>query len=414
MKCLLACFSLFAVLTSALAAPAQTFNWPQWRGPFRNGLTKETGLLKSWPEGGPQRRWLFEDCGDGYSGPAIAGGKLYIMGERDGACKLIAINADTGKELWATPIGPTYQNDWGGGPRGTPTVDDGRVYALTPTGVLVCVRANNGEEVWRLTMESLGGPVPNWGYAESVLVDGDKVLCTPGGPQGTIVAIDKESHEVIWQSNDLTDFAHYSSIVRGEFHGKPQYVQLLEKRLVGVSANDGKLLWDVDWPGSVAVIPTPIVRGNQVFCTSGYGAGCLLVNITPDNKAAKVFENKRMKNHHGGVINLGDYIYGYSDEVGWVCMDARTGEIAWREREALGKGAIAYANGRFYCLEQSEGHVVLIDASPKAWTERGRFMLEPQAKNRSERGAIWVHPVVVDGKLFLRDQEYVYCYDVKE
>jgi outer membrane protein assembly factor BamB len=294
---------LVAIFAPALAAEAQNFNWPQWRGPTRSGLTKETGLLKTWPEGGPKRRWMFENCGDGYSGPAIVGGKLYIMGERDGACKLIAINADTGKELWATAIGPTFENAWGGGPRGTPTVDDSRVYALTPTGDLVCVRADNGEKVWGISLISLGGSVPNWGYSESVLIDGEKLLCTPGGPQGTIVAIDKESHEVIWQSKDLTDLAHYSSIVRGEFHGKPQYVQLLEKRLVG---------------------------------------------LTADNKAEPVFENKRMKNHHGGVINLGDYIYGYSDEVGWVCMDAGSGELAWREREALGKGAIAYADGRFY------------------------------------------------------------------
>jgi outer membrane protein assembly factor BamB len=395
-------------------ARAETFDWPQWQGPTRNGLTKETGLLKSWPEGGPKRRWLFEQCGAGYSGPAIVDGKLYILGEREGACKMIALNAETGKELWATAIGPTFQNDWGGGPRNTPTVDDGRVYALTANGDLVCVRADNGDEVWRVTMQSLGGQIPNWGYSESLLVDGDKVLCTPGGPQGTIAAIDKESHEVIWQSKELTDLAHYSSIVRGEIHGKPQYVQLLEKRLVGLSPDDGKLLWEVDWPGSVAVIPTPIVRSNHVFVTSGYGAGCMLVSISPDNKAEKVYENKRMKNQHGGVINVGRHLYGYSDDVGWVCLDARTGDFAWREREVLGKGAIGYADGRFYCVDESEGNVVLIDASPDAWTERGRFTLQPQAKDRSPRGGIWVHPVVVNGKLFLRDQEYVYCYDVSE
>jgi outer membrane protein assembly factor BamB len=395
-------------------AAAQTFNWPQWQGPTRNGLTKETGLLKQWPEGGPKRVWLFEDCGAGYGGPAIVDGKLYILGERDGNCQLIAVNVETGKQVWATPVGPTYKNDWGGGPRSTPTVDNGRVYAMSPTGNLVCVKAANGEEVWRVTMESLGGKVPNWGFAESVLIDGNKVLCTPGGPQGAIAAIDKETHEILWQAKELTDFAHYASIVRGEIHGKPQYVQLLEKRLVGLSPEDGKVLWQVDWPGSVAVIPTPIILGNHVFCTSGYGAGCMLVNINAKNQVEKVFENKRLKNQHGGVINVGNYLYGYSDEVGWVCLDARTGDLAWREREALGKGAIGYADGRFYCVDQSEGNVVLIDASPKAWMERGRFVLEPQSKDRSPRGGIWVHPVVVNGKLYLRDQEYVYCYDVKK
>jgi outer membrane protein assembly factor BamB len=401
-------------LTIGTASGAETFDWPQWQGPSRNGLTKETGLLKTWPEGGPKRLWLFEHCGAGYSGPAIVDGRLFILGERDGACQMIALDVETGNEVWATPIGPEFQNDWGGGPRNTPTVDDGRVYALTSTGNLVCVQANNGKEVWRVTMESLGGKVPNWGYSESVLVDGDKVLCTPGGPNGTIAAIDKESGQVIWQAKDLTDFAHYSSIVRGEFHRKPQYVQLLEKRVVGISPQDGKLLWEVDWPGSVAVIPTPIVGGNQVFVTSGYGAGCMLLRISPKNEPEKVYENKHMKSQHGGVIGVGSHLYGFSDDVGWVCLDARTGEFSWRERDALGKGAIGYADERFYCVDQSEGNVVLIDASPRAWTERGRFTLEPQAKDRSPRGGIWVHPVVVDGKLFLRDQEYVYCYDVKE
>jgi outer membrane protein assembly factor BamB len=404
----------FASIWIGSSVQGQTFNWPQWQGPDRNGLTKETGLLKQWPEGGPKRRWLFEQCGDGYSGPAIVDGTLYISGERDGACQLIAINADTGKERWATAIGPTFQNGWGGGPRNTPTVNDGRVYALSPTGDLVCLKADDGEKIWGTSLISLGGSVPNWGYSESVLVDGDKVLCTPGGPQGTIAAIDKISGDLLWQSKDLTDLAHYSSIVRGEIHRKPQYVQLLEKRLVGVSTEDGKLLWEVPWPGSVAVIPTPIILGNHVFATSGYGAGCMLVNVNASNKAEIVWDNKRMKNQHGGVIHLNKFIYGYSDEVGWVCLDARTGELAWRERDALGKGAIGYADGRFYCVDQSEGNVVLIDASPEGWTERGRFTLEPQAKNRSPRGAIWVHPVVVNGKLFLRDQEYLYCYDVKQ
>jgi outer membrane protein assembly factor BamB len=392
---------------------AETYNWPQWQGPTRNGLTKETGLLKEWPEGGPKQRWLFDKCGAGYAGPAIVDGRLYILGTREGTTELIALDANTGNELWAAPIDGEFHNDWGDGPRNTPAVDDGHVYALSASGTLVCVTVD-GKEVWRVTMAALGGNVPNWGYAESVLVDGDKVLCTPGGPQGAIVAIDKVSGDIIWQSKELTDTAHYSSIVRGEIHRRPQYVQLLEKRLVGLSAEDGKLLWEVAWPGNVAVIPTPIVRGNQIFATSGYGAGCMLVEVSANNEATKVYENKRMKNQHGGVINIGNYLYGFSDEVGWVCLDARTGDFAWRERDALGKGAIGYADDRFYCVDQSEGNVVLIDASPKGWTERGRFTLSPQSELRSDRGGIWVHPVVVDGKLFLRDQEYVYCYDVKK
>jgi outer membrane protein assembly factor BamB len=410
-------FAIAIALVIGLFSPvayAQSFSWPQWQGPTRDGLTKERGLLQAWPEKGPRQRWLFENCGAGYAGPAIADGRLFIMGERNGSAELIALNADTGDELWAVAIGSEYQNDWGDGPRNTPAVDGDRVYALSATGVLVCVKAEDGEELWRVPMESLGGKVPNWGYAESVLIDGDKVLCTPGGPQGAVAALDKMTGRVIWQSRGVPDYAHYSSTVVGEFNGQRQYVHLLEKRLVGLSAEDGSLLWEVEWPGSVAVVPTPIIRGNQIFITSGYGAGCMLVEIGPNNEATKVYENKRMKNQHGGVIELGGYVYGFSDDVGWACIDWKTGDLEWRDREALGKGAIGYADGRFYCVDEREGHVVLIEASPKGWAERGRLVLEPQAKDRAPRGGIWVHPVIVNGKLYLRDQEYVYCYDVKK
>src|SRR5687768_14201670 len=224
-------FSLFLVAAlSAQPAHSQSFNWPQWLGPERNGLTKETGLLQEWPDGGPKQRWLFKDCGAGYSGPAVVDGRLYILGTRNQQSQLIAIDADTGSELWAAPIDAEFHNDWGDGPRNTPAVDSGHVYALSASGTLVCVNVNNGKEIWRLTMESLGGKVPNWGFAESVLIDGNKLLCTPGGPQGAIAAIDKRSGKVLWQSKDLPDFAHYSSIVAAPIHGKPQYVQMLEKR----------------------------------------------------------------------------------------------------------------------------------------------------------------------------------------
>jgi outer membrane protein assembly factor BamB len=405
--------SIFLLSVATSRTPAETFSWPQWQGPFRNGLTHEKGLLRQWPEGGPKLKWLFDKCGSGYAGPAVAGGRLYVMGTRGGVTQLFAIDAGSGRELWAAPMGPEYRNDWGDGPRGTPTVDGDRVYALDANGVLICV-TTDGREAWRVTMASLGGRAPNWGYCESPLVDGEKLLCTPGGPQGTIAALDKQSGDVLWRSEELEDYAHYSSIVRGGFHRKPQYVQLLEKRLVGVSVDAGNLLWEVEWPGNVAVIPTPIVRDNHVFATSGYGAGCMLVHVDARNRASVAYENKVMKNQHGGVINIGDALYGFSDGAGWLCMDIRNGEVLWRERDALEKGAIGYADDRLYCIGEETGEVVLIDASPKGWVERGRFTLSPQSQNRSPQGGVWVHPVIVNGMLILRDQEYVYCFNVKK
>jgi outer membrane protein assembly factor BamB len=401
----------------SLLAPAVADDWPQWQGPHRDGISAETGLLKSWPEGGPERVWLFENCGNGYSGFSIVDGKLFTMGGRDDKCQLIALDANTGEELWSVDLGPMLENDWGDGPRSTPTVENGFVYALGGKGVLVCVRAKDGSEVWRTSLlDDLAGTEPNWGYCESVLLDGDLVLCTPGGTEGAIAALDKATGKVRWRATDLHDTAHYSSILRAEINGEPQYVQLLEQRLVGISTDDGRVLWQSEFPGRVAVIPTPIVRGNRVFATAGYGAGCSLVEISAENEPTELYDEKarkRMKNHHGGVIRVGDYLYGHSDGSGWLCMDFATGEQKWRERDILGKGAIAYADGMFYCLSEDDGELALIDASPEGWQEHGRFTLDPQTKIRSDRGKIWTHPVIAGGKLYLRDQDLVYCYDVK-
>lgn len=405
------------LLILSTCAPAWADDWPQWQGPNRDCMTAETGLLKSWPEGGPERVWLYENCGAGYAGFSIVDGKLFTMGGRDDTCQLIALDANTGQELWSVDLGPMLKNDWGGGPRSTPTVEDGLVYALGGKGVLVCVHASDGREIWRTDLQNdLAGTEPTWGYAESVLLDGDLIVCTPGGNEGAIAALDKSTGKVRWRATELDDKAHYSSVVRAKLNGQRQYVQLLETRLVGISPDDGRVLWQSNFPGSVAVIPTPIVRDNKVFATAGYGAGCTLVEISPENEPTELYDErarKRMKNHHGGVIRIGDYLYGHSDGSGWLCMDFATGEQQWRERSALGKGAIAYADGMLYCLGEDDGQLVLIDASPEGWQEHGRFTLDPQTTIRSDRGKIWTHPVIAGGKLYLRDQDLVYCYDVK-
>jgi outer membrane protein assembly factor BamB len=238
------------------------------------------------------------------------------------------------------------------------------------------------------------------------------VYCTPGEQQGAIAALDKKSGELLWQTEDLADVAHYSSIMPMEHDGKTILVQLLFKELVGVDPADGKLLWTVPFPGNVAVIPTPIVSGNMVYATAGYGAGCLMVKLS-GTEAEVVYENKNMANHHGGVILLDGHIYGYSDGKGWVCQNLESGDIVWREREAFGKGAIAYADGRFYCLSEDSGELVVISASSEGWEEHGRYTLEPQTKIRKEKGKIWTHPVIAGGKLYLRDQDLLFCFDVK-
>lgn len=398
-----------------LAPPVLAENsWPQWQGPNRNGLNEESGLMQSWPEGGPKLVWMSRAGGEGYAGPAIVDGKLYTMGSREGEEQVIVLDIETGDEVWSAAIGPEAKHGWGVGPQGTPTVEGGRVYALGSQGTLVCVSAETGSEFWRTTMQDLGGRDPQWKFAESPLVDGDVVLCTPGGDKGAIAALDKQTGELRWQTASITDPAHYSSIIAATINGQKQYVQHLDKHLVGLAPSDGAVLWQFPRPGSVATIPTPVAHNNKVYATCGYGVGCVLVNVAEGNTVTEVYDdNKVMKNKHGGVILLDGALYGHSDGVGWLCQDFETGKQIWRERGALEMGGIAYADGRFYCVGEETGDVVLIDASPDGWKERGRFTLTPQTQQRQDRGKIWTHPVVVNGHLYLRDQELIYCFDVR-
>ena len=399
--------------TSLLTASAASGDWPQWRGPDRTDVSKETGLLKSWPEGGPARVWLFEGAGLGYAGPAISGGKLFTMGIREGSEWLIAVDAASGKELWAAKIGSVLKNNWGDGPRGTPTLDGANVYALGGQGSLICANVADGKVVWQKSMKDFGGKTPGWGYTESVLIDGNKVVCTPGGGQGAVIALDKKTGDTLWQSKDFTDGAQYSSVIAANHNGARQLIQLTMQHVVGLNAADGKVLWTVDFPGKTAVIPTPIFQDGQVYVTAGYGVGCLSFKVGADNAVTGLYTNKVMKNHHGGAILVDGHVYGHSDGVGWVCQNFKTGEEVWSEKNALGKGAVTYADGMLYCLAENNGTVALVDASPKGWKERSRFKLDPQTTQRNPQGRIWTHPVIAGGRLYLRDQELLSCYDVK-
>lgn len=399
-----------ALLASAFLTAAA--DWPQWRGPNRDDISKETGLLKQWPEGGPKLAWMNKDVGLGYSGYAIAGGKLFTVGLRGDTELLIALDTKTGKELWATPVGPMLKNGWGDGPRATPTVDGDLVFAMSGTGTLLAAKTADGKEAWKAAMRDFGGKTPGWGYCESVLVDDGKVICTPGGGQGTLLALDKVTGKKVWQADGWTDGAHYSSPIVATHNGTRQYIQLTSQHVAGVNAKDGKVLWKSEWPGKTAVIPTPIFKDGHVYITSGYGVGCKLVKVGADNAVSDVYVNQNMVNHHGGVILVGDKIYGHSDKGGWTCQDFKTGEVTWSSN-SLKKGAIHCADGMFYCLEEGSGTVALIEVSAKGWSEKGRFKLTPQTEQRNPKGKVWTHPVVSDGKLYLRDQELLFCFDVK-
>ena len=389
-------------------------DWPQWRGPNRDDHSPDKGLLQSWPKEGPKQVWLNENVGLGYAGFAVADGRLFTMGLREGQEFLIALDAGTGKELWAAPAGPRYPNNWGDGPRMTPTVDGDRVYAVGGQGQLVCVSAKDGKAVWSKSLvQDLGGKLQDWGYTESPLVVGDLVVCTPGGSQGTMAGLDKKTGEVVWRTKEITDNAQYASPILVRHAGKLQVIQLVMKKVFGVDPKDGKVLWQHDFPGRVAVIPTPIYSQGIVYVTAGYGVGCAAVKLGDDNSVTPLYsDNKVMKNHHGGVVLVDGHLYGHSDGAGWACQELSTGKEVWLHK-GFGKGAVHYADGRLYCLDERSGEVALVEASTSGWKESGRFQLGKLSSQRSRQGGIWPHPVVVNGRLYLRDQEFLLCYDVK-
>lgn len=400
----------FCFLLCSLAV-AQTETWPRFRGGSNTDHSPDSGLLKSWPQDGPKRLWLFEDAGEGYSGFSVLGDRLFTMGTSGSNTVILCLNVKTGEKVWSAKVGKVLENKWGGGPRSTPTIDGEFLYVIGGKGNVLCVRHKNGKKVWSRKMSNFGGQVPNWGYSESVLVDGNRAVFGPGGSKGALVAVNKKTGKTLWQSKGFTGKAEYSSVVAADIQGKRQYIRLLQRTLAGIDAKNGKVLWTYDWPGRTAVIPTPIVDGNKIYITSGYNVGCMLIEIGKDD-VDLIWQNKVMMNHHGGVVRVGDFLYGHAN-TGWVCQKWEDGEAVWKERKALKKGAIHYADGMLYCLEERSGVVALVEASSEGFKEASRFTLSPQAKNRSRRGAIWVHPVVVGGRLFLRDQEYIYCYDVK-
>ena len=390
-----------AIAQNGTAAGA---NWPQWRGPNRDGISKETGLLKQWPAEGPPLVWKASGAGRGYSSFSVANGRLYTMGLRGDREFVVAFDVATGKEAWSTPHGSAFRNDRGDGPRGTPTIDGDRLYALGGSGDLSCLEARTGKIVWsKNVLREFGGSNIQWGISESPLVLGNKVLVNAGGRNASIVALNKESGAVIWKSQ--SDEAGYSSAIPLEINGRTQVVFFTAQRALGLAANDGRLLWEYGRPSNnVANVATPVARGNRVFISSDYGTGGGVIEIKADG-AQEIYFTKDMRNHHSSSVLVGDHLYGFSSAI-LTAMRFDTGEIAWRDR-SVGKGALVYADGHLYCFSEN-GVVGLVEATPAGYREKGRFRI-PQ-----DNLPTWSHPVVAGGRLYLRDQDTIYAFDVKQ
>lgn len=402
-------------------AEAERGEWSRWRGPNGDGISYETGLLDTWPAEGPPLAWRTKGLGSGYGSVSVAGGKIYAMGDMQGRTWMIARKVEDGSEVWKADIGG------GGGPNCTPTVSDDLVFGLSDTGDLACCRTEDGSLVWSKNYGRDFGVDgrPGWGFSESPLVDGDVLVCTPGNNQSLLAALDKKTGKTIWTTKVTDeqlkgsghDGAGYSSIVVSHAGGVKQYVTLVGRGVVGVEAATGKLLWSYpDVANGTASIPTPIISGDHVFCSSGYGAGSALIKL---NRSAGGFEvqevyflaGNKMQNHHGGMIHKDGFVYcGHGHNEGFpLCIDGRTGKEAWRQGRGPGSGsaAIAYADGHLYFRYQ-DGTMALIEATPRKYNLKGKF------KIASHNGESWPHPVIAGGKLYLRDQDELLCYDVRK
>jgi outer membrane protein assembly factor BamB len=396
---------LVFILVSIAQASAQSSDWPQWRGPNRDGVSKESGLLKQWPIDGPPLVWKVTGAGSGYSSLAIAGGRIYTMGVRGDREYVLAFDVNSGKELWATANGERYKDSRGDGPRGTPTVDGDRLYALGGNGDLSSIETKTGRVVWAMNiLQKFGGQNPNWGISESPLVIGERLLVNAGGPEASVIALNKKDGSLIWKSQ--SDAAGYSSAMPVQIGSTTQVVFFTHQRALGVDLKDGRLLWQYQKASNdVANVATPVVAGNRVFVSSDYGTGAALVEIKADGTAQEVYFTKEMKNHHSSSILIGDYLYGFSSGI-LTAMKFATGEVAWRDR-SVGKGSLVYADGHLYAFSEN-GVVGLIQATPTGYQEKGRFKIQQDSL------PTWTHPVVAGGRLYLRDQNTIYAFDVKE
>src|SRR5215510_15215996 len=288
------------------AVPSGPGDWPQWRGPERNGISKDTGLLKQWPPSGPQQTWAISGLGEGYGSLSVKGDRVFVQGTRGGASVVFCLNRADGKTVWSAALGAKVNQSEGNGPRSTPTVDDNRVYALTENGDLACLRALDGVPVWRKNiLREFGGSNPGWLICESPLIDGDRVIVTPGGRGAGMVALDKMTGKEIWRAKDLSDGAAYSSCIAADVGGVRTIMNFTSKAAVGVRASDGKLMWTNSSPANrTANIATPVFADNKVFFSSDYGTGGALLGLNARNgevKAQELYFTKEMKNHHGGV-----------------------------------------------------------------------------------------------------------------
>ena len=384
---------------------AEAPSWPTFHGVKQDSICLEKGLLKSWPEGGPSLLWKYESCGKGYASVTIADGMIFTAGDVSGKNTVIALDLK-GKEIWKQATGKAWKADYPG-TRGTPTYNEGMIYHLSGAGMLAALNSKTGKIVWSVDLvKEYGGVAGGWGLSESILIDGNNLLCMPGGSRALFLALDKKTGKKVWATTGLEDNPSYCTPTIAEIAGTRQILTMSAKYALGINAKTGKLIWKYYYETGCDVhATTPLYKDGAIFLTSNYGRDSKLLKLSKDGTSVKeTWASNDMQNHHGGVLLLDGYIYGSGANV-WSCINFTTGKTAWKENE--GKGSLLYADGKLYLLNES-GKVALIEASPKAYTEISTFNL-PEGINDSA----WAHPVICGGVLYLRHANALYAYDVK-
>lgn len=407
-------FSVGFTLTLAAA------DWPQWRGPNRDGISPENGLLKEWPKEGPKLLWKLTNVGAGYSTPSVVGDRLYLLANEGLENEFVAALAvQDGKKIWSTTLGPVgnpKQQPGFAAARSTPTIDRDLIYALSSAGDLACLEKASGKKRWQKNLRAdFGGKIGNWAYAESPLVDGNTLVCTPGGSQATLLALNKNTGEALWKcALPESDEAAYASAMVVEAGGIRQYVQLLQKGLVGVEAKTGKFLWRFGKPVSRfnANIPSPLATGDVIYVGSaGTGGGAVRLKAKDGGiEAEQLYFDAKLPTAIGGAVKIGDSLYGTTASA-MLCLDFATGKVRWEER-VLGAASLCYADERLY-LHGENGEVALVEPSAEAYREKGHFAPPDQPQRKGPMEKAWAYPVVANGRLFIRDHNCLWCYDIR-
>ena len=409
---------LSTVCLSSVALRVAAEDWPGWRGPQRTGISREKGLLQEWAAEGPRQAWSSGELGGGYGSPAISAGKLFIQSNKGAEDELVqAFSATDGKPLWSMRIGkvgnPDQQPSYPG-TRSTPTVDGAMLYALGSDGDLAALETATGKVRWKKSLRGEFGGMPGiWAYSESPLIDGNTLVCTPGGDEATILALDKRSGDVLWKSAIPGEQAAYSSPIVHTIGGIKEYVQFIQKGVVGVDAKTGKLLWRYDQTAknSPANIPTPVAFNDMIYSSTNRGGGGL-VRLKVEQgaiQAEPVYAAPKLPTSIGGSVRVGDYLYGTSS-AGLMCVQFATGEVKWQER-GIGASSVCFADGRLY-LHGENGQMALVEPSPEGYREKGRFT-PAEPPQRAQGTQAWAYPVVANGRLYVRDLNKLWCYDVK-